>query len=148
MSIRSVWTGVVRMDRLRYRELAGLAGEWLEAYIDGPLRVGDSSGHEERAIYVVENGMGMACYAGQTHPADVSRGVAGVRIRQHLREPSKAAEWELYWVIPLRPGTPDVTVDHLEHLVCSRLGLPVRNRRWQRRASAVTSDARASLTWP
>ncbi|AMM31623.1 hypothetical protein SA2016_0937 [Sinomonas atrocyanea] len=118
----------------RYEALAGLAGSWLEERRCAPLDLDEDSGREERAVYVVVNHDGDACYCGRTRPTrSLRRGAAATRLRQHTAGAgSKREEWRAYWVLPLRPSTPDPIVDALERTVAARLGLPLQNRRWRR----------------
>ncbi|WP_344406906.1 hypothetical protein [Streptomyces longisporus] len=111
-----------------------MAGPWLEEYRCCPFSLGDDSGHEERAVYIVVNADDMACYAGRTRPTRLlRRGAAVTRLRGHTTGAhSKREEWARYWVLPLQPDTPDEFVDWLERTVQARLGLPRRNRRWRR----------------
>ena len=142
-----VFPGIVSMDERRYAMLAELAGEWLSEFRDVPCQVGESSGWEQSAIYVVVNGAGLACYAGQTAPPSLVAGAAHHRIKVHLSEPAKRAEWQSYWVIPLKPDVPSWVLDALERNVCSRLGLPVVNNRWRkrsRRSAAASGQIRSS----
>ncbi|MFI7640554.1 hypothetical protein [Nonomuraea sp. NPDC049400] len=122
------------MTTERYAVLARLARPWLEEFRCCPLGVEEDSGREERAVYIVINADGMACYCGQTRPTRVlGRGAALARLRRHTTEArSKREEWARYWVLPLLPDTPDEFVDWLERAVQARLGLPRRNRRWRR----------------
>ncbi|TDD03135.1 hypothetical protein E1181_21400 [Saccharopolyspora terrae] len=118
----------------RYAGLARLAGPWLEEYRDCPILLDQCSGSEQRAVYVVVNEDGRACYCGKTRPTRVLRhGAAVIRLRQHTRlGSSKREEWAAYWVLPLLPETPDTFVDWLERTIAARLGLPLRNRHWRR----------------
>lgn len=118
----------------RYDALAQLARPWLEEHRCCPLKLGEDSGREERAVYIVVNSHGMACYCGQTRPTRLlQRGATITRIRQHTTGArSKREEWAAYWVLPLSPETPDEFVNWLERMVTARLGLPRRNRRWRR----------------
>lgn len=129
-----VWSGVVSMTPDRYEALAQLAGPWLEEYRCCPLDIGEDSGREERAVYIVVNSDGLACYCGKTRPTRfLRRGAAVTRLLEHTaRAPSKREEWAAYWVLPLLPDTPDEFVDWLERTVQARLGLPRRNRRWRK----------------
>jgi len=131
--MRPVWPGTVAMDRGRYLALAALAGVYLLDHWVDTFAASEPSGDEERAVYVVENGAGLACYAGQSRRGPQA-GAAGRRVGEHMREPSKASEWARYWVFPLKADTPDAVVDTFERAVAVRLGLPLRNRRWRRRA--------------
>ncbi|MFJ8434851.1 hypothetical protein ACIQ9P_26470 [Kitasatospora sp. NPDC094019] len=130
-----VWQGVVTMTPERYAVLADLVGQWLEEYRDSPIRIGEDSGTERRAIYIPVNWEGVACYCGRTRPERaLGGGAASVRIGQHLAESgSKQEEWLAYWVLPLRADTPDDVVGELERTVAARLGVPLVNRRWRRR---------------
>lgn len=118
----------------RYEALAGLAKPWLEEVRCAPLDIDEDSGREERAVYVVVNNDGVACYCGKTRPTRfLRRGAAADRLRQHTAgADSKREEWRAYWVLPLLPNTPDPFVDELERTVAARLGLPRQNRRWKR----------------
>ncbi|MCZ0210683.1 hypothetical protein EDD98_7714 [Streptomyces sp. PanSC19] len=129
-----VWSGVVPMTPDRYAALARLASPWLEEFRCCPLGIEEDSGREERAVYIVVSADGMACYAGRTRPTrPLHRGAAVVRLRRHRTGArSKREEWARYWVLPLRPDTPDEFVDRLERTVQARLGLPRQNRRWRR----------------
>ncbi|MFH8469511.1 hypothetical protein [Streptomyces sp. NPDC017991] len=119
----------------RYTVLARLAHPWLEEFRCCPLAIGEDSGREERAVYIVVNADGMACYCGRTRPTRLlHHGAAVTRLRRHTTDArSKREEWAKYWVVPLLPYTPDEFVDQLERTVQARLGLPRRNRRWRRR---------------
>lgn len=129
-----VWSGVVTMTPDRYAALAHLARPWLEEFRCCPLGIDEDSGQEERAVYIVVNADGMACYAGRTRPTRLPRrGAAVSRLRQHTASArSKYEEWARCWVLPLQPDTPDEFVDWLERTVQARLGLPRQNRRWRR----------------
>lgn len=124
--------GVVAMTEARYRHLASLAGSWLLEPRAVAYAVSEDSGGEERAVYIAVNDAGLCCYAGQSRPRPDGRSSAHRRMRAHLREPVKAAEWSQYWVLPLRHDTPGPVIDELEDAVCARLGVPLRNTRWRR----------------
>ncbi|MFE4336574.1 hypothetical protein ACFRQM_46730 [Streptomyces sp. NPDC056831] len=129
-----VWPGVVTMTPDRYAAFARLARPWLEEFRCCPLGIKEDSGREERAVYIVVNADGMACYAGRTRPTRLlHRGAAVTRLRRHVTGArSKQEEWARYWVLPLQPDTPDEFVNWLERTVQARLGLPRQNRRWRR----------------
>lgn len=126
----SPWAGVVPMTRSRYLYLADLAGDNLLASrpvaqnIDRPY-----DGDEEKAVYVVVNRDGLACYAGQTRPAKSWTGAAGIRLNQHMVEPSKRDEWDSFWVLPLKWSTKPTIVNWYERTGAARLMLPLRHRR-------------------
>ncbi|WP_316782828.1 hypothetical protein [Streptomyces sasae] len=122
------------MTPIRYAALAQLASPWLVEPVCCPLVLSEDCGREERAVYIVVNADGMACYCGRTRPAGLQpRGAAVNRLRRHTTEArSKRDEWARYWVLPLQPDTPDEFVDWLERTVQARLGLPRQNRRWRR----------------
>jgi hypothetical protein len=128
------WSGVVSMTPDRYDALARLASAWLEESRCCQFDLDEDGGREERAVYIAVNSDGMACYCGKTRPTRMlRRGAALTRIRQHTTGArSKREEWAGYWVLPLRPDTPDEFVDWLERTVQARLGLPRQNRRWRR----------------
>ncbi len=122
--------GVVAITEARYSTLCGLPGPWLIEYRPDPIRMGENSGDERRAVYVTITASGIACYVGRTRPQTVRRGGAAAhRIVRHRREPSKRREWAAYWVLPLKDEPPDAVVDQLEVEVAARLVLPLRNRR-------------------
>jgi hypothetical protein len=129
------WSGVSGMSSSIYRHLAGLAGQWLLEYRDvsETFEPGSSwerpRGDEARAVYIVVNSEGKCCYVGQTRPTRRRENVAAERLKQHLREPSKRESWACYWVIPLRPDTPDSIVDQLEKRVALRLVIPLRHKK-------------------
>jgi hypothetical protein len=127
--------GVVRMTAARYTDLARLAGPWLIEPRPVSCVAHETDGGEEKAVYVAVNHAGYACYAGQTRPRPMGTGAAWRRVDRHLREPVKAEEWAAFWVLPLRHDTPKAALDALEADVCARLGVPLRNMRWRRRAS-------------
>ncbi|CAM5289212.1 hypothetical protein GCM10010329_81150 [Streptomyces spiroverticillatus] len=131
---KPVWSGVVTMAPDRYTAFARLASPWLEEFRCCPLDIREDSGREERAVYIVVNSEGLACYCGQTRPARPQcRGVAAARLHDHrTTSRSKHDEWARYWILPLLPDTPDEFVDRLERTVQARLGLPRRNRRWRK----------------
>ena len=132
-----VWGGVVLMTEWVYDALAtALPVPLLERRAEAvPLDA--CTGGDEKAIYVAVTVNGYACYVGQTQrPAD-TRGAAARRLSSHRREPSKAAEWAGYWVLPLPYRTPKKLVLRSETTVASILGLPVRNLRWRERQAAV-----------
>jgi hypothetical protein len=126
-----VWSGVVVMDELRYRTLARLAGDALLELRPYPVPVGQRSGDERRAVYVGVNRSGYACYAGRTRPSAAPADAAARRIRQHLLEASKRAEWCEYWTFPFEETADARDIDDFEPAVCARLGLPLRNQRWR-----------------
>jgi hypothetical protein len=121
-----VWSGVVTMTPERYAAFARLALPWLEESRCCPLGIEEDSGREERAVYIVVNADGMACYAGRTRPTRLlHRGAAAIRLHRHTTGArSKREAWARYWVLPLQPDTPDEFVDWLERTVQARLGLP------------------------
>lgn len=132
--VRPVWRGTVQMNEERYTMLAGLAGRWLEEHRPAPVPMTSRSvaaGGEQRALYVVVNAEGYACYAGQTRPPSAGSGVASRRLGHHLREQSKRQEWAAFWVLPLRDDTPDGVVNSLERDVCARLSVPLQNRTYR-----------------
>jgi len=96
--------------------------------------VTEDSGWEERAVYIVVNSDDLACYCGRTRPTRLlQRGATTTRVRQHTTYArSKREEWAKYWVLPLRPDTPDERVDWIERTLQARLGLPRQNRSWRR----------------
>ncbi|MFE6461496.1 hypothetical protein ACFVP0_29050 [Streptomyces cinereoruber] len=126
----TVWTGVVAVTDTRYVMLAGLAGQWLVEERPEPVPIGENSGYEDKAIYIVANHRGLACYCGRTAPTRVlTRGAAATRLQQHVsRTRSKKEEWAEYWVIPLDSTTPDHVVSDLERTVAARLGVPLVHR--------------------
>ncbi|WP_411575667.1 hypothetical protein [Streptomyces mutabilis] len=133
----TVWTGVVAITDTRYAMLAQLAGQWLLEERPEPIRIGEDSGYEDKAIYVVVNREGLACYCGRTAPTRMlPRGAAAIRLHQHVSHTrSKKEEWAEYWVIPLSSATPDHVVSDLERTVAARLGIPLVHRaripRWR-----------------
>ena len=135
------WPGFTGMSHECYLHLASLAEGWLLELRPTPEVLGIASswrqprGDEARAIYVVVNGEGNCCYVGQTRPSNKSENVAALRLRQHLREPSKRENWSSYWVIPLRAETPDSFVNLLERRVALRLMVPLRHRAARRAPS-------------
>ncbi|MEU9062455.1 hypothetical protein AB0D13_27205 [Streptomyces sp. NPDC048430] len=126
----TIWTGVVAITDARYAMLARLAGQWLAEERPEPILIGDNSGYEDKAIYVVVNGEGLACYCGRTAPSRMlPRGAAATRLHQHVsRTRSKKEAWVEYWVIPLSSATPDHVVSELERTVAARLGIPLVHR--------------------
>ncbi|SFF93055.1 hypothetical protein SAMN05216251_1404 [Actinacidiphila alni] len=124
------WAGVVTMTPARYRYLADLAGGNLLASWPVPhsLRA-PYDGDEEKAVYIVANREGLACYVGQTRPARAWTGAAGIRLSQHMAEPSKRDEWDSFWVLPLKWSTKPTIVDWYEATVAARLMVPLRHRR-------------------
>ncbi|POX57508.1 hypothetical protein C3492_43205 [Streptomyces sp. Ru62] len=126
----STWTGVVAITDTRYAMLAQLAGQWLVEERPEPILVGGNSGYEVKAIYIVVNREGLACYCGRTAPTRLlTRGAAATRLNQHVsRTRSKKEEWAEYWVIPLSSATPDHVVSDLERTVAARLGIPLVHR--------------------
>ncbi|GIM95628.1 hypothetical protein Ato02nite_074210 [Paractinoplanes toevensis] len=128
---KPVWGGIIRMDESVYDALANaLPVPLLERRaICVPLV--DCTGGDRKSIYVAVTTGGYACYVGQTQrPADI-RGAAARRLAGHRQEPSKAAEWAGYWVLPLPKETRPDLVNECERTVASILGVPVRNRRWR-----------------
>ncbi|MFE7301948.1 hypothetical protein [Streptomyces sp. NPDC057579] len=126
----TVWTGLVAITDARYAMLAQLAGQWLVEERPEPVPTGENSGYEDKAIYVVVNREGLACYCGRTAPTRMlTRGAAATRLQQHvIRTRSKKEEWAEYWVIPLSSATPDHVVSGLERTVAARLGIPLMHR--------------------
>ncbi|MFI1377729.1 hypothetical protein ACH4UY_37845 [Streptomyces longwoodensis] len=126
----TVWTGVVAITDTRYAMLAQLAGQWLLEERPEPILIGENCGCEDKAVYVVVNREGLACYCGRTAPTRMlTRGAAATRLRQHVsRTRSKEEEWVKYWVIPLSSATPDHVVSDLERTVAARLGIPLVHR--------------------
>jgi hypothetical protein len=126
----TVWTGLVAITATRYAMLAQLAGQWLAEERPEPVPIGQNSGYEDKAIYVVANQEGLACYCGRTAPRRIlTRGAAAIRLHQHVsRARSKKEEWAEYWVIPLSSATPDHVVSSLERTVAARLGIPLVHR--------------------
>ncbi|MEV8323532.1 hypothetical protein [Kitasatospora sp. NPDC056731] len=127
----TTWPGVVGITDDRYAMLARLAGQWLAELQPEPIPIGEDSGYENKAIYIVANRRGNACYCGKTAPTRaLSRGAAATRLSQHVnRSTSKREEWAEYWVIPLRDTTPDHVVSALERTVAARLGIPLVHRK-------------------
>ena len=123
------WAGVVEMTPARYYYLASLAGDNLLTHHPIAYNVnGPYDGDEEKAVYVIADRDGLACYAGQTRPAKSWTGAAGIRLAQHLTEPSKRLEWDTFWVLPLKWSTKPTIVDWYEGTVAARLMLPLRHR--------------------
>ncbi|MFJ2825971.1 hypothetical protein ACIO7M_33460 [Streptomyces toxytricini] len=125
-----VWAGLVAITETRYAMLARLAGRWLAEDRPEPVSIGENSGYEDKAIYIVANREGLACYCGQTAPTRMlTRGAAATRLHQHVsRTRSKKEEWAEYWVIPLSSATPAHVVSDLERTVAARLGIPLVHR--------------------
>ncbi|MBR7824832.1 hypothetical protein KDK95_00825 [Actinospica sp. MGRD01-02] len=124
------WDGVVPMTRSRYLYLADLAGDNL--LVSRPIAHNVNmpyDGDEEKAVYVVANRDGLACYAGQTRPSRSWTGAAGIRLKQHLAERSKRDEWDTFWVLPLKWSTKPAIIDWYERTVATRLMLPLRHHR-------------------
>jgi hypothetical protein len=90
----AAWAGVVAMTDARYAMLAQLAGHWLAEERPEPILIGDDSGYEGKAVYVVVNREGLACYCGKTAPTRMlRRGAAATRLHQHIsRTRSKKEE--------------------------------------------------------
>ncbi|MGW5096324.1 hypothetical protein ACWEQ1_17325 [Streptomyces nodosus] len=126
----TAWTGLVAITDTRYAMLAQFAGQWLVEERPEPVPIGDNSGYEDKAIYVVANREGLACYCGRTAPRRMlTRGAAATRLHQHVsRTRSKKEEWAEYWVIPLSSATPDHVVSDLERTMAARLGVPLVHR--------------------
>lgn len=126
---RSRWRGRIKMGEMRYHVLARMIGSALLESRCQPIPIGDPSGEEQSALYVVTNRDGYACYGGQTKPSDLSRDAAAKRIKQHSSESDKAEEWSEYWVFPLHSYVHPDDVSQLERDLNARLELRLRNRR-------------------
>ncbi|MEU6089308.1 hypothetical protein ABZ865_21320 [Streptomyces sp. NPDC047085] len=113
-----------------YAMLARLAGQWLVEPQPEPIPIGENSGYEDKAIYIVVNRNGNACYCGKAAPTRaLTRGPTATRLSRHVNgNKSKRDEWVEYWVIPLRETTPDHVVSALEKTVAARLGIPLVHR--------------------
>lgn len=123
------WAGVVPMTKSRYLYLADLAGgNLLESRPIAHDFKTPYDGDEEKAVYVVVNRDGLACYTGQTRPIRSWTGAAGIRLKQHRAKPSKRDEWDTFWVLPLKWSTKPTIVDWYESTVAARLMLPLRHR--------------------
>ena len=118
------------MSQSKYRQLANALGPAVNRSQLMPysIPVGEESGDETVALYVVENAAGRACYGGQTSPAGELPGAAARRIRQHLREPAKARYWNRYWVIPMYTGTDAESLGQLERALNARVGVRLKRR--------------------
>ncbi|MFD5610517.1 hypothetical protein [Kitasatospora sp. NPDC127060] len=127
----TAWPGVVPITDARYAMLGQLAGPWLAEPQPEPIPIGEDSGYENKAIYIVVNRRGNACYCGKTAPTRaLNRGAAATRLSQHVNgSTSKREDWVEYWVIPLRDATPGHVVAALEKTVAARLGIPLVHRR-------------------
>lgn len=120
------------MTAFSYRHYAGFAERWLLEERPQQILIGSPGVRptdERKAIYIVVNSRGECCYVGQTRPRSRWSGAAAARLRQHLADPSKRAEWASYWVIPLRDDTPNDVLNQLERRICLRLQIPLRHRR-------------------
>lgn len=137
------WPGVVGLTTTSYRHFASLAGEWLLEERPIPVQLGSPSAAEQhgerKAIYIVVNTDGTCCYVGQTRPRERFFNAAAARLRQHLAEESKRAQWAAYWVIPLLDNTPRHIVDLMERRIASRLLVPLRHTRRDRTAPPAPS---------
>lgn len=133
MKSSAKWTGATIMTEPCYIYLSSLAGTWLLEPRPNSEKLGTLSswsnprGDEARAIYIVVNKHGKCCYVGQTRPTGRTENVAAVRLGQHMKESSKRESWSSYWVIPLRPDTPNHAVDLLEKQIAVRLMIPLRH---------------------
>jgi hypothetical protein len=126
-----VWGGVIRVDETVYDAVAAAIPVPLLERRAVCMPLSACSGGDSKAIYVAVTAGGYACYVGQTQRSDHVRGAAARRLGVHRYEPSKAAEWAGYWVLPLPKSTRAERVDECERTVASILGVPVRNRRWR-----------------
>lgn len=118
------------MTPRRYHHLASLAGDSLLEPRPQPYRLGvPYEDSEEKAVYVVTNHAGFACYVGQTRPRRALNGAAGIRLQQHLKEDSKRNEWAEFWVLPLNWSTKPTIVDWYEWTVAGRLLIPLRHQK-------------------
>jgi hypothetical protein len=128
------WGGTTPVDAPAYLHLAGLAGPWLAEARPHPESLNallaprpSHTSNEIKAIYIVTNRHGNACYVGQTRPTHSNGDAAARRLRQHLTDPSKRREWQCYWVLPLLDETPAGVLDALEKAICLRLAVPLRH---------------------
>lgn len=128
-----VWPGTARMDRDMYRAMAARATGYVTVLTPYETALTELAGIERCAIYIVVNRAGHVCYVGQTRSGVNGDGAVHERMRQHLRDASKADEWRSCWVIPLDDRTPQGHLDRIERDICARLGVPLRNRRWRTR---------------
>lgn len=126
-----VWGGVMQMNEARYDTIAAAFPVPLLERRAVCMPLDECTGGEEKAIYVAVTSGGFACYVGQVQRSADVRGAAARRLSDHMYEPSKAAEWAGYWVLPLPKKTLKERVDECERTAASVLGVAVRNRRWQ-----------------
>jgi len=132
-----VWGGVVVMTADVYDAVAAALPVPLLERRAVCVPLAECTGGERKSIYVAVTAGGYACYVGQAQrPAD-TRGAAARRLSGHRGEPSKAAEWVGYWVLPLPKRTDGAIVASCEMTVASILGVPVRNRRWRARQGQI-----------
>jgi hypothetical protein len=128
---RRVWGGVARMDEARYDVLAAALPVPLLERRAVCVPLTECTGDDTKVVYVAVTTGGYACYVGQARRGADARGAASRRIGAHRYEPSKAAEWAGYWVLPLPGATRKEVVDDCERTVAAILGVPLRNRRWR-----------------
>lgn len=121
--------------------LAAMIGAALREHRCAPIRIGEQSGEEQRALYVAVNAAGFACYGGQTRPTRQSAGAAARRISQHINEPDKAGSWIEYWVFPLHTHVHPDDINRLERDLNARLGIPLRHRQGRRLARGSSPPA-------
>jgi hypothetical protein len=125
-----LWSGTVPMTRTLYLHFADLAGDNLLTRRPIAHSLNEPyGGDEEKAVYIAVNRDGLACYAGQTRPVRSWNGAAGIRLKQHLLEPSKCEAWHSFWVLPLKWSTKPTIVNWYERTVAVRLMLPLRQCR-------------------
>lgn len=135
-----IWPGTAQMDRDTYVAMAACANGYVETLIPYEFALAELEGIERCAIYTIVNRHGHVCYVGQTRSGTNGDGAVRTRLRQHLRDPSKTAEWQTCWVIPLSDTTPQATLNRIERDICARLGVPLQNRRWRPSASNHASS--------
>ncbi|CAN5286436.1 hypothetical protein BH09ACT12_BH09ACT12_04940 [soil metagenome] len=135
-TLAPVWRGTARMDRDMYLAMAARATGYVTTLVLYPNALDDLDGIERCAVYIVVNRLGDVCYVGQTRSGVNGDGAVHERMRQHLRDPSKADEWRMCWMIPLDDRTPQTDLNRIERDICARLGVPLQNRRWRRRAAS------------
>jgi hypothetical protein len=102
--------------------LAECAGPDLLFVTRRPFVVGSGEPPEgiSAAVYVVENRDGVVIYVGQVRRLPGSNAVAE-RIREHLAEPHKAAEFDRVHVVALRPESSRSRVNQVESVLAHEL---------------------------
>lgn len=107
---------------INYRALAAYAGEWLLCSRPDPIHIGEGEEIPDfaTAVYVALGLQSEVLYVGSVRR--VNPRAVKARVSEHLAKRDRFENWNLLYVVPLRPETPLTAVRTIEGRIGQHLG--------------------------